>query len=241
MDRIFFDARALPETQSEYVCWLDVMGTQSIMSHSLSKSANFICKLHIAALESQNEDLHIYPLLDGLYITSKRKQPLLNFLRGVFHRVAADFIAQDEHYHKFIIKAAVSFGPILHGSDIPDEASWKLRDNELHRNALLLGMPIIQAYQSERKAPPFGVYIHESARTFSATDETPLPFVWWKWFQQGDEVNKRLYEAIVEHYSWCQKNSYSLTYDQGRLSEHERMAKEYLAIEQNEVESDAAA
>jgi hypothetical protein len=236
MDKIFFNAEPLPESNSEYVCWLDVMGTRSIMSYSLNKSANFICKLHIAALELLNDDVRIYPLLDGMYITSKRKQPLLGFLHGVFSRVAIDFVAQEENQHRFIIKSAVAFGPVLHGSDIPKEASWELGGHEAHRNALLLGIPVIQAYQSERKAPPYGVYIHESARSFAPEGEKPLPYVWWKWFRAGDGINRRLHDAIIDYYSWCKSNSYALSYEKDRLDEHEQMAKEYLADEKDVVE-----
>lgn len=231
MNKIFFDASKLPDLKNEYVCWLDVMGTRSIMSSSLKRSANFICKLHIAALDSKHDDLRIYPLLDGAYITSEDQKPLLDFLEAVFYRIAEDFLAQEEHFHKFVIKAAVAYGPILHGADISDQVSRELNNHQEHRNALLLGIPVIQAYQSERKAPPFGIFVHESARSFAPADDKPLPHVWWKWFRQ-DNNSKRLYEAMTNYYAWCRKNSHTLLYEQDRLKEHEEMAKEYLAFEQ---------
>jgi len=48
-----FNAGHLPEMASEYVAWVDVMGTQVSMSRSINATANFIFKLHIAALRAQ--------------------------------------------------------------------------------------------------------------------------------------------------------------------------------------------
>jgi hypothetical protein len=42
------------------------------------------------------------------------------------------------------------------------------------RQALLIGMPMIHAYQTERQAPPFGIFVHESARSFAPGNEVPL-------------------------------------------------------------------
>jgi hypothetical protein len=44
---LLFNADHLPETASEYVAWVDVMGTQVSMSRSIKTTANFIFKLHI--------------------------------------------------------------------------------------------------------------------------------------------------------------------------------------------------
>jgi hypothetical protein len=49
----FFDSSGLPQIPpTEYVVWVDVMGTQSRMSRSLKQTANFIFKLHVAAISA---------------------------------------------------------------------------------------------------------------------------------------------------------------------------------------------
>ena len=48
---LFFDKSKVSPT-NEYICWIDVMGSQSIMLRSLKIASNFVMKLHIAALRA---------------------------------------------------------------------------------------------------------------------------------------------------------------------------------------------
>ncbi len=43
---------AFPETQNEYVCWIDIMGTKSKMEHSVNTCGIFMLKFHAAILEA---------------------------------------------------------------------------------------------------------------------------------------------------------------------------------------------
>lgn len=47
---IFFDEGRIPRPTNIYVCWIDVMGSRSIMLRSLGIASNFIMRLHVAAL-----------------------------------------------------------------------------------------------------------------------------------------------------------------------------------------------
>ena len=52
---LYFNVATVPNNVAErdtYVCWIDVMGTSSIMSRSLRTGANFVMKLHRAVMET---------------------------------------------------------------------------------------------------------------------------------------------------------------------------------------------
>jgi len=56
---LYFNANKLLDPSNEYVCWIDVMGIKSSMERSIKISANFIYKLHIAAIEAPSDGLKI--------------------------------------------------------------------------------------------------------------------------------------------------------------------------------------
>ena len=73
MSAPYFNDEKFPNAQKEYVLWIDIMGTKNFMSTSLRTSSLFICKLHMAILEAKTENMHIYPVMDGVYITTKNQ------------------------------------------------------------------------------------------------------------------------------------------------------------------------
>jgi hypothetical protein len=175
-----FNADHLPEMASEYVAWVDVMGTQVAMSRSIKITANFIFKLHIAALRAQFAGIQIYPVMDGFYASTPNRNQMLSFLRTVFKSVAEEFNATVEPHHRFMIRGGLAFGPVIHGRDV-GQCATELQNNLPYSNSILLGMPMVQAHLSERDAPPFGVFVHESARVFAPDETEPLHWIWWKW------------------------------------------------------------
>src|SRR5580700_7078082 len=70
--------------------------------------------------------------------------------------------------------------PVIHGGDC-GPCSLELQNNPAppndyrlkagrvcwRLNKILLGMPRVQAHLAERGTPPFGVFVHESARVFA--------------------------------------------------------------------------
>jgi hypothetical protein len=228
IERPFFNADCLPAASPEYVAWADVMGTQVAMSRSIKTSANYIFKLHIAALKSPSTGITLYPVMDGMYVAAPRQADILNFLRSVFEIVAEEFNGATEPQYRFMIRAALAFGPVIHGSSIPRNASFDLDDHKGYSNAILLGLPMVQAHLGERHAPPFGVFIHESARSFAPVGDTPLPFVWWRWRDSGNNGTwATLSGKLEEHFKWCAERSLSLEYDKQRIGIHTDMAKQY--------------
>jgi len=229
-----FSADHLPAASPEYVAWVDVMGTQASMSRSLAISANFIFKLHTAALQAPNQNVTLYPIMDGFYASSSDKGNILDFLRSVFEQVAEEFNGEASEHHRFIIKGALAFGPVIHGTNVPAQASQTINNFLQYRDSLLLGLPMVQANTSEKLAPPFGIFIHESARSFAPPGQTPLHYVWWKWRNPVNRNNSHriwnaLSQALETHFTWCAERAGDLEYAPDRIEFHRTMAKQYFA------------
>jgi len=112
----FFDERYLPDEVNEYVCWMDIMGTKNKMDNSVRTCANFIFKFHSAIIKGKNGmNIVSYPVMDGVYLTSKIKQDILTVISKVFILLARDFIDEPKNKYRFLIKGALSYGPIIHG------------------------------------------------------------------------------------------------------------------------------
>ena len=226
---IYVNVRPISSGENEYVCWIDLMGTKSIMGHSLEMAANYICRLHAAILDSIDGTEQLYPMIDGMYITTPSKQSMLNFLRKVFKKLSQEFIEASENQHRFIPKAAIAYGPVVHGKHITKKVNLALSENKTIKESLLFGIPVIAASQGERNAPPFGIYVDQSARMFAPSPTKPLPYIWYKWFNPKDAIRNQLKEKIENYYEWCLANYYTLTYSQDRIKEHKAMAMEYLS------------
>ena len=104
---LWFNADHLPNPSLEYVAWVDVMGTQISMSRSLAISANFIFKLHTAALQASNQNITLYPIMDGFYASSSSKSDILRFLQSVFEQVAEEFNREEAQLHRFIVRVRI--------------------------------------------------------------------------------------------------------------------------------------
>src|SRR5438309_875923 len=102
----------------------------------------------------------------------------LNFLRGVFGALGHEFNVTEENRFRFIVRGGLAFGPAIHGADVPAAASSVVAGPRQYRDSILLGMPMVQAHLAEADAPPFGVFVHESARAFAPRGEEPLHDRW---------------------------------------------------------------
>jgi hypothetical protein len=229
---LFFNAQVLPDPTNQYVAWIDVMGVQSAMSRSLDISANFVFKLHVAALQAPHAQVALYPVMDGLYVSSVNQQPMLEFLRSVFYNLAETFVHETENLHRFVIRGALAFGPVIHGTAVPAEASnvFASQGGGQYKNQILLGMPMVQSHLGEKNAPPFGVFVHDSARTFAPPPPTqPLHHVWWKWVNNPDTATvwNALPEALFAYFAWCRDRADGILYDRDRIKVHEDLTKQY--------------
>ena len=158
--RPIFNAAGLPISSSQYVGWIDTMGIQSAMGRSMDIAANSIFKLHIAVLESldalpehQRDNISLYPVMDGVYFVTNDQPALFRFLRRLFGCLAREFIETAEMRHRFLVRGALACGPVVHGFQLPEGASSVLHDHGKYRDSILVGLPMIQAYLTERLAP----------------------------------------------------------------------------------------
>jgi hypothetical protein len=237
--RPFFDESRMQPPTYKYVCWVDVMGSQSIMLRSLSIASNFLMKLHVAALiesaraRSRGFPVELYPVIDGVYVCSQSQNTLLRFLNGVHRRLAITFTLEGNPFHKFMIRSGLAYGPVVRGRDALECADI-LGRNPDHSKQILLGSPLTQAYLIERKAPPFGVALHESVRTFSPFGETVMFGTYWKWWkshcQAGDDtLALELADSLKKHYDWCLKHTVALSYEKVDIDKHKLLAEEYFS------------
>ncbi len=202
-----------------------MMGTRNAMSQSLASSANHIGRIHTAIVRAQNRDLKIYPVLDGAYITAEKRAPMLEALNSIFRTCAEYFASQEDYERRFLIRGGLAFGPVIHGADISKDCNRDLGENKQYRDNLLLGMPMVQSNRAEGSAPPFGIFIDESARAFSASNTKPLSGLFYKWW--NNDLPTGFAARLEEHFRWASSNSFSIGYPVAKAKEHEEMARQY--------------
>lgn len=219
----FFDARRLPPAQNEFVAWLDVMGIQSKMAYSIPVTANFVFKLHIAALQSARPTISLYPVMDGIYATSPDPRDLGIFLSNIFAALTDLFAETSQPHFRFIIKSAISYGEVYHGAHVEAGASEVLARNPDYRSSIVLGLPIVHAHLAEKEAPPFGVSIHDSAIQEWPGDRHPARADWWLWWPPYN-YHPNFFRVLSEHYDWCEKYR---EYPLERILVHRGLAERY--------------
>jgi len=225
------EADQLSAVEPRYVCWLDLMGVQNTMSTSLEESTIDMLNLHIAVDEALDRDnIAHYPVMDGVYLTTDSRRKILPFLRTVFSKLAKDNIENQDTPYVYIPRAAVAYGPAIHGSDISDSANEDFMTDSDYVDSLLIGLPMIQAIQSESSAPPFGIYVHESARAFAPDGEDPIERIWHEWFRYvDDDIESLLLDTLNEYYDWCENAHREIEYPMEDIERHREMAEQYFS------------
>jgi hypothetical protein len=132
-----------------------------------------------------------------------------------------------------MIRAGVSFGPLVPGGDLAEGAEI-LRKNSDYLGGTAIGMAITHAYEAEGNAPPFGVYIHESARAFAPRGKLHQPYLsnLWRWFKEDEPLTWALRRTLIEHYDWLEHNIIASSYDSAALVRHKALATEYFKLYQ---------
>jgi hypothetical protein len=108
------------------------MGIRAIMSRSIQITANFVFKLHSAALEvlPATNTPTLYPVMDGIFVVSERQKEILDFLGALMEKIAHTFISTEKIQHHFLVKAALAYGPVIHGRGITTGANQTLGVND---------------------------------------------------------------------------------------------------------------
>ena len=126
-----------------------------------------------------------------------------------------------------MIRGGLAFGPVIHGHDV-GQCAPELQNNPSYRDSVLLGMPMVQAHLSERGAPPFGVFVHESARVFAPSGTDPLHWIWWKWKRDEEaETWNTLKDQLTAHFEWCKARAQAILYSEDRIEAHMKMVEQY--------------
>lgn len=190
MSDVYFDASKLPDPEKQYVAFLDIMGMQKHFVNSQKLSANFIFKFHAAILSAMkkcnkgDQEIRAYPIMDGAYITAASAKTMRQFLVSLFNKLANLYLSESKEEYRFIPRGALSYGNLHHGCDVPPEASKIFSDAESYKSCLLLGHPMVKAYQHEHDAAPFGVYIDDCSSCESRQDDDSFRRD-WKWFKDS--------------------------------------------------------
>ena len=232
----YFDATGIV-TEKCYVGRLDMMGARAAMARSVKVAGNFIGKLHVAILEPPRTDLAaIIPTIDGAYIVGKSKEAVLHHMGASIRALAAGFVMASNNYRRFIVRGGLAYGPVAMGSSMMDASEClSQKHNSVYRDAILVGIPVVQAYEVEEQAPPFGVRVHTSARTFSPDGALPLNSTYWRWWKSADAALKdkdlaaKLKKAVASYYEFMRKHEVELDYPRSAMDRHEQLANEYFA------------
>jgi hypothetical protein len=235
-DTPYFDGSGII-TGNYYVGRLDMMGARAAMARSVQVAANFIGKLHVAILEAPRNALDtIIPTIDGAYIVGRTKLAVLDHMGASIRALARSFVAANNNYRKFIVRGGLAYGPVALGSSMIDASEClSEKRNAGYRDSILVGMPVVQACEVEEQAPPFGVRVHTSARTFSPDGSTPLNSTYWRWWRLKDDPHNdkplaaKLKVAVVNYFRFMREHEVELEYPRLAIDKHEQLANEYFA------------
>lgn len=191
-ERLRFSSEKISQADNVYVAWLDLMGSGNTMITSMHRTANAISRIHMAVQYACLD--HIYmgrtlPINDGVFLISPSKIEIMTVIRAALTMLIGNFVANPNHPNRFLVRGAVAFGPVYHGSNLADQLELKRRTIEISTslNSIAFGPPIIQAYEAEKLAPPYGIAVHESACAFAPPHEKPFRTRLWQWWQPNDD------------------------------------------------------
>ena len=258
--KLYFDAEYLPVPKGEYVAWCDGMGTGRCLAKSLHRAANHVFKLHAAfsLAKSTAEGIRCYPVMDGVYITAPSRDSIREALRTAFCELGREFISGHGTSHMFMMRGGLAFGPVLHGDDVEEEAFYgklrgggavsqeEFRASPLYqaRSQVLLSPAMVLAYNAEKLAPPFGIYVDDSAKSYPVLVHEDAGFIsnlyqWWPGHEDAEEVASLLYDQILFYLTKSLTHSVGIGYKTESIERHRCLAIEYfggLKKENDEVQ-----
>jgi hypothetical protein len=247
---LYFDTTHLPIPRGEYVAWCDCMGTGRCLVRSLHRAASSVFKLHAAfsIAQEQSDGIRCYPVMDGVYVASPTRETMRSALCRAFCELAKEFIGSRGTGRMHMIRAGLAYGPTLHGPDIDQEAfigttrtgrtisREEFESSPLNRtrHQVLLSPAMVSAYQAEKLAPPFGIYIHDSAKGYPQLADSKDPgfntnlLQWWKGDEEGEVVLPLLYEQVLFYLEKAETHSVGMGYPRESIERHRNLAIEYL-------------
>ena len=91
-------------------------------------------------------------------------------------------------------------------------------------------MPMIQAFTSEKQAPPFGIYIHESARTVGGLQGR---YYFWRrndTLSVNTHLQSELKEELISFFKWEKDHCFYFELEKNKFEEYEQRVEEYYGM-----------
>lgn len=215
--------------QPEYVAWIDLMGARGWMSGSIRRAAEMISLIHVAGrIASKKYAVECYPVIDGVYLVGSEKKSFQRAAALAMRLLVETFLAQDHADRRFLVRGGIAYGRVLHGKSIA-KLHENLEKDESYSKCLALGIAIGQAYEAEGKAPPFGFYVDNTARSTASADAFPFPssfFRWWS-IQNESTAAANFGKDLDTYFEYLSNKRRELEYPEERLKNHRELAREY--------------
>ena len=229
---ITFDADSIGASAPKFVLWLDVMGIKEKMSRSLAQSANFIAKFHVAVQRASHRMLKqpsIYSAMDGAYILFDNGVEAKDFIQSFFRYMSQSFL-KDKPKHQFLVRGGLAYGNVYETYSILPALS-KADGKLLAGIPLVMGFAVIQAHLAEKDAPPFGIFIHESAREVVENGGNPFSGSWYRWLgsQSSNPLRRNLIHKVAGYFTWCHQHYLEIGYKIESLAKHKVAAEQYFS------------
>ena len=213
----------------EYVAWIDLMGARGWMAGSIRRAAEMIALIHVAGHRAAKKyNVKVYPVIDGIYLIGEEKRQFRSATSLVMRILAATFLARDKQDRRFLVRGGIAYGRVLHGADIA-KIHDDLESDPAYASCLALGIAIGQAFEAEKKAPPFGYYVDFTARSTASENESPYISAfsrWWNVKTQSIEAQK-FGSQIENYFEYLESRRHELEYSEDRMKQHRNLAKEY--------------
>lgn len=237
---IYSNVPSFKSVDSEWVAWVDIMGMQEAMQRNEIQAAGNVFKIHNAALNRQNQNVRLYPVMDGFYATTASILELKSFLCGVM---------SDMIYHNcatqggpggwVIIRGGISFGSVIHGEMQDKSACPVVVGRKEYSKSLIIGKPIIYAHQAEGLASPFGFGIHSSSvkdKSGLAVEKCKLskenaPVRVWRWHTESNvTVHPLFWPKMKIYFEFCEEQYQYLNYSLARIRSHREDVRQYFGF-----------
>ena len=232
---VFFNFEELRSNgTNEYVCWIDMMGTKNAYSISPNKASIFMAKFHVAILEATQTfigKIHLYPVMDGIYITANKLDVMISVLQSILEFLANTFVHSNDPSKQFLVKGGLAFGTVWHGYKITGKSSRifdSTQENKKYKEKILLGNPLAVANSVEKLAPPFCVYLDKSVG-LSKGEYSQVHKKWLLWDMNKINGGKDNFVAQMENYfTYAKDNSYFLEYKEEEIRRHKKLFQELI-------------
>ena len=240
--RLYYSSQNLGMPGNYYVGWLDVMGAGSLMQTSMQKTANCLVRLHMS-VELARQDTgfggRIVTINDGVFVITDSKAELMSLFQTIMIHLAARFIETIREQDRFLVRGGIAYGPVIFGSDLEDGIGPKKARRRNFLSQIQFGPAISLAYKAESSAPPFGIHVDVSARSFSSAGARPFQQKQWLWWQSVDgnpslknlpsltDLRDCLALRLEEYFDWLESSLVHFDLKKEKLDAYRQACTQY--------------